>query len=292
LAKKAITPKSRKTTGPEVIRITEGVEHKHFIVPIEGTGVLVMDRLSERVRDILRIKTIGLQGKVEVATPATPEGLFLEAMYRLNTNGKRAKKHKITVPFVYPGEKNNRTFTAQEHLAFPSIGLKKALIAAGRGLEGIEMSKIKVLIMVQGHAFPIEFKELTMEEVWSRNGMNKVPVVKWLPHVYGWKAEPMISLVHPAVSIETLVHLVNAAGVLGGIGVRRAELGGIQGGFRIDASRKIREVSHKDAVAYNYQYRLMEEVIEYVQKNGSGGGRKKTKKVAGKKRGKVRAAGR
>ena len=289
--KQAITPKSRETKGPEVITITEGVEHRHFIVPIKGTGVLVMDRLSERVKAALRDKALGLKEKLEIKTPATPENLFIEAMYRLRTNGKQTKKHKITIPFVYPGEKEHRTFDVREHLAFLSIGLKKALIAAGRGIEGVEMTKIKTLIMVQGHAFPIEFKDLTMEEVWSRNAKNKVPVVKWLPHVYEWQAEPLISIVHPAVSLDTLINLVNAAGVLGGMGVRRAELGGIQGGFQV-APRKgkqIVQVTHADAVAYNYRYRLMEEVLEYVEKNSSSGRKKAAKKVARKKGSKVRS---
>ncbi len=285
--KKAITPTSRKG-GPEVIRITEGVEHKHYIVPIEGTGVLVMDRLSERVRDELRAGALGLKGTVEVKVIPTAEMLFMEAMYRLRTNGKKAKKHKITTPFVYPGEKLARTFYLQERLAFPSIGLKKAIIAAGRGIEGVAMSELKVLIMVQGHAFPIEFDEIQMEEVWSRNGKTKTPVMKWLPHVYGWRASPLISIVHPAVSLDTLVHLVNAAGVLGGIGVRRAELGGIQGGFRVREKAAIKQVSHDHTEAYNYKYRLMEEVLEYVSKNG-GGRKKATKKVARKKRSAVRS---
>lgn len=118
-------------------------------------------------------------------------------------------------------------------IIFPAASIKAAMMNAALELPGTAKSQIGRLVWVEGSNIDIYGKPQMFMSVVKSAGMNRTPDVRTRAIIAKWCTRIKISYVTPALNETTLLRLLNAAGMISGLGDFRQDKGkGNFGRFR------------------------------------------------------------
>lgn len=168
------------------------INREILAVRIKGTAPLIVHRFGEKARQMMLDAQMG-KARVKKA-PKNPQECYEQAFHRL--------------PDGHPG--------------FPASGFKGAIVAGARYFDGITMTGLKSSIFVIGEGpdqlVPI-IGEPRMREDAVRNETG-VADLRFRPEFVDWSAELRVLYVPSQLTTESVLALVDAAG-LSGIGEGR-----------------------------------------------------------------------
>lgn len=188
-----------------------------YEIPIRSVSPLIMHAWSEKALQMMRDK----QGQK-----------------------KTRKKHDAKVP---TDEAEAATYRlADGRPGMPATAFKSAIAGASRMYEGLTLVETKQLIFVEGDGadqlVPIEGESYIREDT-PRIGMGTTDL-RYRPCFPEWSAVLPVTFVPEKIDAESVVNLVNAAG-LGGVGEWRPSapksLTGTFGRFEVDTDAEIRQ---------------------------------------------------
>lgn len=194
------------------------IEKETIIVPIRGVTPLIMQKWSEKAKNMMREKQSGGAVKPKHGKKV-PEDDAEAATYRL--------------PDGTPG--------------LPATAFKAALCDAARMFEGVTMTQLKTCIFVEGVG-PEQLVAITgdrtIREDTPRNATGVVDL-RYRPQFDPWSADISITYPKSVLDIESVLQLVTAAGD-GGVGSWRPSSpkskSGSYGRFEINTEREVRVV--------------------------------------------------
>lgn len=191
------------------------LERVTYDVPVIGTAPLIVNRWSEKARQMMLDKqqTAARAKKV----PKEPVELFEASKYRL------------------PDGRDG----------FPATAFKAAIVHAGRLFEGVTQVALKQMVLVLGDGqdergdalVAIEYDSVLMREDTPRNA-NGVADLRYRAQYNGWRARFQVCTIAGQFDEDSILALVDAAGV-GGVGEWRPtspkSATGTFGTFELDA---------------------------------------------------------
>lgn len=165
----------------------ERIEVHQIEVPIRGVTPLIAHKWSEKAMNMIINKPPVRQKK----EPRDPEGDYQAARYRLDDNRD----------------------------GFPAVAFKAAMVGAARLFDGVTMTALKQWLFVLGEGpsqlVPIEGKLSRRQDI-VRVGMGQTSIC-WRPQYEDWTALLRVEFVATALTPESILALVDAAGI-GGVG--------------------------------------------------------------------------
>lgn len=187
-------------------------------VQIEGTAPLIVNRFSAKARQRMLDKQMG---KTVMREPKNPEECFQASLSPL------------------PGDR----------YGFPSTGFKAAIVGAARYFDNkkLSMTALKQMVFVKGEGsdmlVPIE-GEPKMREDMVRNETG-VADVRFRGEFWPWRAKLEIVYVRSLFGVDSLLSLVDAAG-MGGIGewrpASKKSHSGMYGTFAVVDDQDVKEI--------------------------------------------------
>jgi hypothetical protein len=192
------------------------IKRQTVIVPIVGTTPLIVHNFSAKSRQMM---LDAMQGKKAPAQKKDPEAEYHDAFYFMNDG---------------------------ESSGFPAIGFKSAIVSAARFYgKDVKMTELRQFIFVRGemsqhHQLPLIRidGEPEMREDTVRVGMGKADL-RYRPWYRDWRAALEIQFVSSLIDLNSLVSLIEAAGMGVGIGEWRPEKKGEFGTFAVDQDSDI-----------------------------------------------------
>jgi hypothetical protein len=180
--------KTTEATQPTIS--LQRLERVNYAIKIEGTAPLIVNRWSEKAKEMM-LAAQQTTARMKKA-PKDPEALYEASKYRL-TDGRDG---------------------------FPATGFKAAIVHAGRLFDGVQMTKLRQVITVIGNGVdqlvPIEYGTVRMREDTVRNATG-VADLRYRAEYWPWTAELIIQTINGQIDLNSLVALVDAAGI-GGVG--------------------------------------------------------------------------
>lgn len=166
------------------------LERQTFVVPIRGTSPLIVNRWSEKAKEMmLQAQQTKARAKKD---PKDPILNFEASKYRL----------------------------ADGRDGFPSTAFKAAIVHASRLFEGITQVLVKqtVLVIGEGHEqlVPLDYGEVTMREDTPRNASG-VADLRYRAQYWPWAVDLHVRCIGGQFDISSIMSLVDAAGI-GGVG--------------------------------------------------------------------------
>lgn len=189
-----------------------------YRIPIRGLSPLIMHAWSEKALNMMREKQAGNRSRKKL-DPKVPQEEAEAATYRL--------------PDGRPG--------------MPATAFKSAIVGASRLFDGLTLVETKQLLFVEGEGadqlVAIEGDSYIREDT-PRIGMGTADL-RYRPCFPEWSAELRVTFVPQRIDLESILNLVNAAG-LGGVGEWRPSapksLTGTFGRFEVNAENGIEQV--------------------------------------------------
>lgn len=185
------------------------IERGTTVIPIVGTAPLIVHRFDEKAKEMmLQAQQTKTRAKKE---PKNPVGDFERSMYRFPDGGH----------------------------GFPAVGFKAAMVDAARLFDGVKMTELRAALHVVGEGLDqlvrIIGDEPRMREDTVRVGMGTADL-RYRAEYTEWSAELVVNFIPSMISVESVVAIVDAAG-LGGIGEWRPSKAktGIYGTFQVAA---------------------------------------------------------
>lgn len=222
-AKKTAAAKAAPEPQPETLIIPR-LTRETIVVTITGETPLIVHRFSEKAK---RIMLEAMQGRKNPKEPKDPVAEFEAAAYRFEDGG----------------------------YGFPAIGVKAAMVSAGRFYKGVTMVALRQAIFVKGvigvdgqqliriiGGTPEMGEEPEMREDVVRVGMSGTDL-RYRPTWKEWSAEVEISYFTGMLDRTAILALLDAAGTGVGIGEWRPERNGDNGTFRVDDTVDIKILS-------------------------------------------------
>lgn len=212
------TATTNGNAAEEVAIRLEPVGVQTYEIPILGISPLIMHSWSEKSLKMMREKQAGNRSRKKLE-PKVPEEEAEAATYRL--------------PDGRPG--------------MPATAFKAAIVGASRLFDGLTLVETKQLLFVEGEGadqlVPIEGESYIREDT-PRVGMGTADL-RYRPCFPDWSAQLRVTFVPQRIDVESILNLVNAAG-LGGIGEWRPSapkaLTGTFGRFEVDSDAAIERV--------------------------------------------------
>jgi hypothetical protein len=201
------------------------LEMLRFTIPVVGVTPLITHKWSEKSKQMMLDKGGSAQAKT-IRPKRDPEQTYQDARYRLE---------------------EPRTDGLTDGV--PAVAFKAAIASAARAFTGVTMQNLKQFVYVEGEPpdmlVPIVGKPQMREDtVRVGSGQNKAADITWRPMFWPWSAELTIRWPSAVLDLESMVSLVEAAG-LGGVGEWRPTspkaLTGTYGQFRIDFEAEMRK---------------------------------------------------
>ncbi len=184
--------KNKKTNPPEEQSTIElrRLERVVFEIPIRGTAPLIVNRWSEKAKQMMLEKqTTSARAKKQ---PKDPVANFEASRYLL--------------PDARDG--------------FPATAFKAAIVHAARLFEGITQVQLKQTVVVLGEGpdqlVPIDYGEITMREDTPRNASG-VADLRYRAQYWPWSAVLRVRTIGGQFDRSSILSLVDAAGI-GGVG--------------------------------------------------------------------------
>ena len=185
-------------------------------VTILGQSPLVMHKFSQRVIDAEEAKRMGITPKTTVREKLDPERDFIEATHFL--------------PGFSPKDKPKKGV----RYGFPANGIKKAMVAACREIDGLNMTEAKQLFFVSGTNEGIrEYVEVFGTPRRRRDEVrlpNKSMDIRYRPEFVSWEAKLRIRFNAERMDLNTVINLLARAGQSVGIGDKRPSTEGSEFG--------------------------------------------------------------
>lgn len=241
-----ILPKSKKEKkGPGFIRVP-GLEQEHWLVPIIGITPIVMNRLGDKAAlGILKAQYAPYVKGAKRPEAANPLEIFAGSIHQVD-NCAKPKTTSLVFPFAWDWEhhKAPMKFEISCVPGFPTIALKKAICYAAVPMEKVSDFWVDRAIHVQGNMLSIDYRELKMVKIDSRNDKG-TPIQSFLPAFCEWETTAAISVMPGKFDWEGIQNLVNGAGRHAGLAKQRPEKDGQFGMFMVDTSRPMRNISEE-----------------------------------------------
>lgn len=183
------------------------IERGRIVIPIEGTAPLIVHRFDEKAKQMM-LEAQQTKTRTKKA-PKDPEADFERSRYRLPDGGD----------------------------GFPAVGFKAAMVDSARLFEGVKMTELRAALHVEGEGpdqlIRIQADTPRMREDTVRVGMGTADL-RYRAEYHPWTAEIVVNFVPSMLSAESVVAIVDAAG-LGGVGEWRPSKAktGIYGTFRV-----------------------------------------------------------
>lgn len=191
------------------------LERVTYIVPVVGTAPLIVNRWSEKARQMM-LDAQQSSARAKKA-PKAPAELYEASKYRL------------------PDGRDG----------FPATAFKAAIVHAGRLFEGVTQVALKQMVLVLGDGqdergdalVALEYDSVLMREDTPRNA-NGVADLRYRAQYNGWRATFKVRTVAGQFDEGSILALADAAGV-GGVGEWRPtspkSATGTFGTFEVDA---------------------------------------------------------
>lgn len=166
------------------------LERVVFEVPIQGTSPLIVNRWSEKAKEMmLAAQQTKARPKKD---PKDPVANFEASRYRMD-DGRDG---------------------------FPATGFKASIVHASRLFEGITQVLVKQTVLVIGEGadqlVPLTYGEITMREDTPRNASG-VADLRYRAQFWPWSATLRVRTIAGQFDHESILSLVDAAGI-GGVG--------------------------------------------------------------------------
>lgn len=180
------TPTNTQETTFKLTRL----ERMTFVVPIRGTSPLIVNRWSEKAKEMmLQAQQTKARAKKD---PKDPVANFEASKYKL-PDGRDA---------------------------FPSTAFKASIVHASRLFDGITQVLVKQTVLVTGEGpeqlVPLTFGAVTMREDTPRNASG-VCDLRYRAQYWPWSAELHVRCIGGQFDLDSIMSLVDAAGI-GGVG--------------------------------------------------------------------------
>lgn len=186
------------TEAPDAPVVIHGLKRETVRVPIRGITPLIVSKFSEKAKQEMREKQ---QGRTRLKKEAKdPHADYMAAQYRFADG-----RHGV-----------------------PSVAFKGAIVAAARQFEGITLVSTRIAIFVHGEPsadghdllVPIEGFNTDNMPVMREDAVRLatgVADLRYRPMYTPWNVDLTITFSQNLLNEESLLNLVNAAG-MGGVG--------------------------------------------------------------------------
>ena len=166
------------------------IERAQITVPISGTSPLIVHRFDEKAKEMmLQAQQTKTRAPKE---PKDPAAHFERSRYRLPDGAD----------------------------GFPAVGFKAAMVDSARVFDGVKMTELRAVLLVVGEGpdqlVRIKAEAPRMREDTVRVGMGTADL-RYRAEYWPWSVDLTINYVPSVISAESVVALVDAAG-LGGVG--------------------------------------------------------------------------
>lgn len=185
------------------------IERAEIVIPIVGTAPLIVHRFDEKAKQMmLEAQQTKTRKKKD---PKDPIADFNRSMYRLADGGH----------------------------GFPAVGFKAAMVDSARMFDGVKMTELRAAVTVMGEGSDqlvrIQGGEPRMREDTVRVGMGTADL-RYRAEYWPWMAELTVRFVPSMISVESVIAIVDAAG-LGGVGEWRPSKAktGLYGTFEVES---------------------------------------------------------
>jgi hypothetical protein len=170
--------------------------------------------LNRIKRESITVPILGLSPLIVNQFPEKAKQQMLDAQ-----QGRKAKVRAFKDPAA--DFQNAKYLLEDGRDAFPAVGFKAAIVGAARLFDkAITMTALRSMIYVVGEGpnqlVPLSYSEVTMRDDIVRVGQGTADL-RYRPQYNDWGAVIEISYVPSAISQESVIALVDAAGI-GGIG--------------------------------------------------------------------------
>jgi len=207
----AKAPAEKAVAPAEAERLTIFRLNRETIrVRVKGMSPLLVHRFSEKSK---RIMLESMQGRKNPKEPKNPEEEYRAAAYRFPDGG----------------------------FGFPAIGVKAAMVSAGRFYKGVTMVALRQALFVDGELgndnqklIRIIGDDPIMREDVVRVGMSGTDL-RYRPQWTEWAADIEITFFTGMLDRSAVLSLLDAAGTGVGIGEWRPERSGDNGTFAVDS---------------------------------------------------------
>lgn len=196
------------------------IQSETIAIPIVSTSPLIVHNFSDKSkRQMLEAQ----QGKKSMKEARDPEAEYLAAFYRIATDD------------------------GEEKYGFPVTAFKAATVGAARFWKGLKMTELRQFMFFHGIYTPADQQQLVQingepkmrEDVVRLGGMSRSADLRYRPEFTEWSAELDVTYVKSALARDSVLSLIDAAGMGIGVGEWRPEKKGEFGTFQIDQSKEI-----------------------------------------------------
>ena len=199
----------------EVVISIQKIDVERLLVPITGTSPLICHRFSEKAK---RQMLDAMQGRKTPKQPKDPEAEYLAAFYRFEDGT--------------PG--------------IPAVAFKKASVGAARFYgKSVAMTELRQFMFFLGEVgvdgiqlVRIEGEPAMREDVVKvgKNGAD----LRYRPEFRMWSTTLDVTYVKSALTRDSVLSLIDAAGMGVGVGEWRPEKNGTSGTYRINPDADVR----------------------------------------------------
>lgn len=195
----------RDPRAPETLELVQlpQLNVKCVTVPVIGVTPLVVNGWSQKAIQMMRDAQMGAARTKK--PPKDPKECFEGAKYK-DEDGNDCLK---------------------------ACFFKAAMVAAGRFLDGVNMTQLRMSLFVRGDLLPFDFDECIMHEGMVRNA-NGVADIRYRPMYHNWRASFEVEYFANELSLSQVVELVRQAGMRVGICEGRPEKSPTLGWGRFD----------------------------------------------------------
>lgn len=196
------------------------IQSETMIVPIVGTAPLIVHNFSEKSK---RQMLDAQQGKKKVKVIRDPQAEYEAAFYRIATDDGDA-------------------------YGFPVTAFKAATIGAARFFDkSVTMTSLRQFMFMHGELTKADPQQLVRiegephmrEDVVRLGGPSRSADLRYRPEFPEWSTSLKVTYVTSSLSRDSVLSLIDAAGLGIGVGEWRPEKRGEFGTFAIDQSKDI-----------------------------------------------------
>lgn len=215
--------KTAAAAQDEQIRI-DRIPAARMLVPIVGTSPLIVHAFGQKARmQMLEAQ----QGKKRVKQIRDPEAEYRNSLYLLK-----------------PGE------DGRERYGFPVSAFKAAVVGSARFYDDkrLSMTALKSMLFITGEPGlndPQQMVEIhgeprMREDVVRLSGISRTADLRYRGEFPEWSATLDVTYISSAISQQSVLSLIDAAGFGVGVGEWRPQKNGSYGCFRIDEDRDVK----------------------------------------------------